>query len=104
MKPIVHALTAFALVASLQAAQAQIRPEVGKPLQQASELLKAGRGKEALAKLRELDTVPNKTPAEQLTIDRMRGAAAARAGEPQVAINAFQSAAMPPSSTSCSPM
>lgn len=92
MKPIAHALTAFALVASLQTAYAQIRPEVGKPLQQASELLKAGRGKEALAKLRELDAVPNKTAAEQLTIDRMRGAAAARAGEPQVAISAFQSA------------
>jgi hypothetical protein len=92
LKPVVHALTAFALVASLQTAYAQIRPEVGRPLQQASELLKAGRGKEALAKLRELDAVPNKTPAEQLTIDRMRGAAAARAGEPQVAISAFQSA------------
>ena len=37
----------------LATAQAQgMRPEVGKPLQQAGELLKAGKAKEALAKVR----------------------------------------------------
>ena len=71
------------------AAQA-LRPEVGKPLQQAGELLKAGKSKEALAKVREADAVPNKTPAEQLTIDRMRGAAAQRAGDHATAIQAFE--------------
>jgi len=30
-----------------------VRPEIGRPLQQASELLKAGKGKEALAKVRQ---------------------------------------------------
>ena len=71
--------------------QAQaLRPEVGKPLQQAGELLKAGKSKEALAKVREADAVPNKTPAEQLTIDRMRGAAAQRAGDNATAIQAFE--------------
>ena len=49
-------------------AQQGMRPEVGKPLQQASDMLKAGKAKEALAKVREADAVPNKTPAEQLTI------------------------------------
>jgi len=71
-------------------AQEAIRAEVGKPLQQASELLKANRAKEALAKVREAEAVPNKTPAEVLTIERMRGAAAARAGETQVAIKSYE--------------
>jgi len=74
---------------SLAAAQA-LRTEVAKPLHQAGELLKAGKSKEALAKVREADAVPNKTPAEQLTIDRMRGAAAQRAGDQATTIQAFE--------------
>jgi hypothetical protein len=77
----------------LSAAQAQsdaVRAEVGKPLQQAAELLKANKAKEALAKVREAEAVPNKSAAEQLTIDRMRGAAAARAGETQTAIRSYE--------------
>jgi lipopolysaccharide biosynthesis regulator YciM len=77
----------------LQAAHAQsdaLRAEVGKPLQQAAELLKANKAKEALTKVREADAAPNRTPAEQLTIERMRGAAAARAGETQTAIRAYE--------------
>ena len=77
-----RALT-LALVAAgcLSVAHAQVRPEVGKPLQQASELLKAGKAKEALAKIREADAVGGKSAQEQLTIDRMRGSAAQRAGD-----------------------
>lgn len=78
---------------SLPPAHAQseaLRAEVGKPLQQAAELLKANKAKEALAKVREAEAVPNRTPAEQLTIERMRGAAAARAGETQTAIRAYE--------------
>jgi len=66
-----------------------VRPEVGKPLQQATELLKANRAKDALAKVREADAVPGKTPGEQLMIERVRAAAAARAGETQTAIKSF---------------
>ena len=73
-------------------AQAQgMRAEVGRPLQQASELLKAGRAKEALAKVREADAVGGKTGAEQLTIDRMKAAAAQRAGDSATAIQALES-------------
>jgi tetratricopeptide repeat protein len=73
------------------AAHAQgVRPEVGKPLQQASDLLKAGKAKEALAKAREADAVSGKTPAEQVMIDRMKGAAAQRAGDNATAIQAFE--------------
>src|SRR5512139_254279 len=61
----------------LAAAQAQgVRPEVGKPLQQAADLLKAGKAREALAKAREADAVAGKTPGEQLMIDRMKASAA----------------------------
>jgi len=94
MNPI-RALTTDLLVAALfvgltGAATAQgVRPEVGKPLQQAGELLKAGKAKEALAKAREADAVPGKTPAEQLMVDRMKGAAAQRAGDIPAAIAAF---------------
>ena len=88
-----RALT-FALVAAgcLNLSQAQgLRPEIGKPLQQAGELLKAGKARDALAKVREAESVGAKTPAEQLTIDRMKGAAAQRAGDNNTAIEAFES-------------
>lgn len=92
MKTTFRTLAATALAAGIvSTAQAQVRPEVGKPLQQASELLKAGKAKEALAKVREADAIPGKTGAEQTTIDRMKGAAAQRAGDTATAIAAFES-------------
>jgi hypothetical protein len=86
-------LTATLLAAgALTAAQAQgIRPEVGRPLQAASDLLKAGKAREALAEARKADAVAGKTPAEQLVIDRMKGAAAQRAGDTATTIAAFES-------------
>lgn len=83
---------AWLLAAVLSAAQAQaLRPEVGKPLQQAYDLIKAGKGKEALAKVREAEAAPNKTAGESLQIDRMKAAAAQRAGETGAAIQALES-------------
>ncbi len=92
MKTTLRALTLALLTAgSLTLAQAQgVRAEVGKPLQQAAELLKAGKAKEALAKVREADAVGGKTATEQLTIDRMKAAAAQRAGEFPTAIQALE--------------
>jgi hypothetical protein len=86
-------LTALLLAAGvIGAAQAQgIRPEVGKPLQAASDLLKAGKAREALAEARKADAVPGKTAAEQLVIDRMKGAAAQRVGDTATTIAAFES-------------
>ena len=93
MKSIRVLTTALLAAGLLSTASAQgIRAEVGKPLQQASELLKAGKAREALAKAREADAVAGKTPAEQLMIDRMKGAAAQRAGDSAAAIAAFESA------------
>jgi hypothetical protein len=82
---------AIAAAGVLSLAQAQVRPEVGRPLQQASEYLKAGKGREALAKVREAEAVGNKTAAEQLTIDRMKSAAAQRAGDYGTAVQALES-------------
>lgn len=85
-------LTAVLMAAGLvAAAQAQVRPEVGKPLQQASELLKAGKAREALAKANEANGVAGKTAAEQMMVDRMRGAAAQRAGDMATVVSAFES-------------
>jgi hypothetical protein len=67
-----------------------VRAEVGKPLQQAGDYLRAGKAKEALAKVREADAVGGKTAAEQLTIDRMKAAAAQRAGDMATAIQALE--------------
>lgn len=78
----------------LVAAQAQgLRPEVGKPLQQAGELLKAGKAKEALAKVREAEAVGGKNANEQATIDKMKAAAAQRAGDFGTAVQALESLA-----------
>jgi len=74
--------------ASLVQAQA-LRPEIGRPLQQASELLKAGKAREALAEVRKAEAVANRSAAEQLTIDRMKAAAAQRAGDNATAVQAL---------------
>lgn len=91
--PSVRALAAavlLALAAGTASAQAT-RPEVGKPLQAASDLLKAGKGKEALAKVREAEAVGGKTAAESLLVDRMKAAAAQRAGDLGTAAQALES-------------
>ncbi|HEX6018562.1 MAG TPA: hypothetical protein VFZ28_10715, partial [Burkholderiaceae bacterium] len=81
----------FLACACIATAHAQaVRPEVGKPLQHAAELLKAGKARDALAKVREADAVAGKTPAEQLMIDRMKAAAAQRAGDTAAAIQALE--------------
>ncbi|MEF7612384.1 hypothetical protein V4F39_00590 [Aquincola sp. MAHUQ-54] len=92
MRTSLRALLAALLVAGFvaHAGAQQLRPEVGRPLQQAGELLKAGKAREALAKVREADAAGNKTAAEQLLIERMRGAAAQRAGDAPTAIAAFE--------------
>ena len=71
-------------------AQEKVRPEVGKPLQQAQEMLKAKRYKEALAKLREADGVGGKTPNESYQIEWTRANAALGAGDSETAAKAFE--------------
>jgi hypothetical protein len=66
-----------------------VRPEVGKPLQSAIDLLKGKKAKEALARAREAQAVPNKTPYETYMVTRVIAQAAAGAGEPGLAGKAF---------------
>lgn len=72
------------------AAEQALRPEVGKPLQAAAELLKAKKYKEALAKIHEADAVGGKNANEIFTIERMRAAAAAAMGDHTTAAKAFE--------------
>jgi len=90
-----RALTLVLIAAGCVAsAHAQgLRAEVGRPLQQASEYLKAGKAKEALGKVREAEAVAGITPAERQTIDGMKAAAAQRAGDTATAIQALESLA-----------
>jgi hypothetical protein len=91
LRTITLAATLVMLATGLPAHAQGVRAEVGKPLQQASELLRAGKAREALAKAREADAVPGKSAAEQLVVDRMKAAAAQRAGDFPTAIAAFES-------------
>jgi tetratricopeptide (TPR) repeat protein len=68
-----------------------VRPEVGKPLQEAQNLLKASKAREAMAKVNEADAVANKTPTETLLVQRMRAAAASAAGDLEAANKAYES-------------
>ncbi len=77
--------------AEAEAAKAEtLRPEVAKPLQAAQDLLKEKKFKEALAKVAEADAVAEKTPYEAFVIERVRGAAAASAGDIETAVKAFE--------------
>ncbi|MDP3669948.1 MAG: hypothetical protein Q8R69_09720 [Telluria sp.] len=88
MKRLVAAVVVGLSIGSAQA-QGGLRPEVGKPLQAAQDLVKAGKYREALAKVRELDAVGGKSAAETNTIERMRLAAASGAGDADTAARAF---------------
>ncbi len=76
---------------SSAAAKDTVREEVGKPLQAAQELMKQKKFAEALAKIREAETVPNRTAYENYIIDRMRGSAAANNGDDELAATSFES-------------
>jgi hypothetical protein len=94
MKLLRALVLAGAVAASVTAVQAQgVRAEVGRPLQQASELLKAGKAKEALAKVREAENAGGITANERQVIDGMKAAAAQRAGDMATAIQALESLA-----------
>ncbi|MDC8759368.1 tetratricopeptide repeat protein [Janthinobacterium fluminis] len=75
---------------SIAHAADSVRTEVGKPLQEAQKLASSGKNKEALAKLREADSVGGKTPFETYQIERVRASAAAGAGDDASAIKAFE--------------
>lgn len=67
-----------------------VRPEVGKPLQAAQQLMKAHKYKEAIARIAEAENAANKTVYESFLIQQMRGSAAMAAGETETAIRSFE--------------
>jgi tetratricopeptide (TPR) repeat protein len=71
-------------------AQEQVRAEIGRPLQAARDLIKQQKYKEALAKLKEAEAVPNRTAHENLLIEQMRASAAMQAGDLATASKATQ--------------
>jgi len=86
----VAALFLLSAGSPLALAAEALRPEVGKPLQAAQDLLKSKKYQEALAKVREADQASNKTPNESYTIERMRAAVATAAGDMGAAIRAYE--------------
>src|SRR6476660_4083961 len=71
-------------------AQESLRPEVGKPLQAAQEMIKAGRYREALGKVREAEAAGARNANETYLIERMRLAAASGAGDAETAAHSFE--------------
>ena len=96
MRALPHTVLALALSMSLCALPAfaqteSLRAEVAKPLQAAQEAIKAGRGADALARVREAEAVASRSPFEVFTTDRMKGSAAMLAGDSATALQAFSS-------------
>ena len=74
----------------LSQAQETLRPEVGKPLQAAQDLIKTGRYREALAKVHEAEGAGARNANETYMIERMRIAAASGAGDADTAAKSFE--------------
>src|SRR5881394_871259 len=75
---------------SASMAQETVRPEVGKPLQAAQELIKSGRYREALAKVRDAEAAGARNANETYLIERMRLAAASGAGDADTAARSYE--------------
>ncbi|HEY0065074.1 MAG TPA: tetratricopeptide repeat protein [Telluria sp.] len=67
-----------------------VRAEIGGPLQAAQKMMSSGNAKGALAELRKLDNVGNKTANESYLIERVRAAAASSAGDYDTAAKSFE--------------
>jgi hypothetical protein len=70
-----------------------VRPEVGKPVQAALDLLKAKKSKEALAKIHDAEGVANKTPYEAYLVERVKAQAYMTAGDGSNAAKSLENAA-----------
>jgi thioredoxin-like negative regulator of GroEL len=77
--------------ASAPAASAPtVSAEMAKPLTAAQDLLKTGQGKEALARLKEAEALPNPSPFEIFMIERLRAPAALSAGDKAQAVRSLE--------------
>jgi hypothetical protein len=76
-------------VAGSACAQESLRPEIGKPLQAAQELMKSQRYREALAKVHDAEAAGPHSGYETYMVERMRIAAASGAGDVDTAARSF---------------
>ncbi|MEP7260599.1 MAG: hypothetical protein ABI669_05355 [Usitatibacter sp.] len=93
LRPALASLLFVAIAGTASVSQAQgtgVRPEVGKPLQAAQALIKARKGKEALAEVAKAEAVPNRTPNENNLIQQMKGSAALAAGDNETVIRTYE--------------
>lgn len=90
---IVGMFVAVSLVWVSGASGQTARPEVGKPIQAAIELLKQKKGRESLLRVREAQAIADKTPYESYLVERVLGQAAAATGDNATAARAFEAAA-----------
>jgi hypothetical protein len=92
MRHTLSQLGAAALLSLVLTAQAQdsVRPDVGRPLQAAQEMIRAGKYKQALDKVREAEAVGARNANETYMIERMRLAAASGAGDVETAARSFE--------------
>ncbi len=67
-----------------------VRAEIGGPLQAAQKMMGQGNAKGAMAELRKLDNVGNKSANESYLIERVRAAAASSAGDYDTAARSFE--------------
>jgi hypothetical protein len=78
---------------ALAAAEApSARPQIGRPVEQAEQLLKERKFKEALAKLAEADAVAHKTPYESYVVEATRAAVLLQSGDYPGTIKALEAA------------
>ena len=71
-------------------ASENVRAEIGGPLQAAQRMMSQGNAKGALAELRKLDNVGNKSANESYLIERVRAAASSSAGDYTTAARSFE--------------
>ena len=89
LRPLAAFIVAFALAGAAPIARAEgVRPEVGKPLQAASALIKQRKGREAMGEIAKAEAVPNRTAYENQVIAQMKAAAASSAGDADATIRA----------------
>lgn len=84
-------LSSVLLLAGVAHAEDTLRPEIGKPMLAAQELIKAQKYKEAMVKIRDAETISGRTAYENFIIERMRATAAAGAGDTETATKSFES-------------
>jgi len=76
--------------ASASAQSEAVRPEVGKPLKEAGALVKAGKYKDALAKVKDAEAVSGRTANENFQIEYMRMAAGSGAQDTDAMVKGFE--------------